>query len=104
METAVMVLKAKSDKQGIRTLAYQVAQMATVATKQNLKIVDCIVTFGGVKDVLREVKALDGRKRVDAILVYSPMQVAKTEDEYLFLIETLREDFQMVVHCIRSKN
>ena len=104
METAVIVLKAKSDKQGIRTLAYQVAQMSTVATKQNLKIVDCIVTFGGVRDVLREVRALDGRKRVDAILLYSPAQVAKTEQEFLDLVETLREDFQMMVHCVRSKN
>ena len=67
MEQSVIVLKAKTDKASLKTFAYQVAQITTQATKSNIQIVDCIVTFGGVKDVLREVKKLDGQKRFSSM-------------------------------------
>lgn len=102
METAAMAIKAKSDKAGIRTLAYQVAQITTQATKNNIKIVDCLVTFGGVKDILREVKNLDAKKRIDSILIYSPSQIAKSETEYREFVDALNKDYKIAVRCIRS--
>ena len=102
MEQSVIVLKAKTDKASLKTFAYQVAQITTQATKSNIQIVDCIVTFGGVKDVLREVKKLDGQKRFSSILIYSPSQICKNTLEYQDLVETLEKDFKVGVRCIRS--
>ena len=89
MEQAVLVLKAKTDKTGLKTLAYQVAQITTQATKSDIKIIDCIVTFGGVKDIVREVKKLDSQKEFQSILIYSPSQVCKDENDYRFLTAVL---------------
>ncbi len=61
MEKGVIALKAKSDKASLKTMAYQVSQITTRAVKANIELVDCIITFGGTKDILREVKKLDGQ-------------------------------------------
>ena len=53
MEKAVIALKVKSDKSGIRTAVYQACQLAMQAWKSNIEVIDCIVTFGGSKDILR---------------------------------------------------
>ena len=102
MEQGVIVLKAKTDKASLKTFAYQVAQLTTQATKTNIKIVDCIVTFGGAKDILREVKKLDGQKRFENILIYSPNQICKNALEYQDLVATLEKDYKVGVKCLRS--
>lgn len=102
MEQGVIVLKAKTDKASLKTFAYQVAQLTTQATKTNIKIVDCIVTFGGAKDILREVKKLDGQKRFENILIYSPNQICKNALEYQDLVATLEKDYKVGVRCLRS--
>lgn len=102
MEQGVIVLKVKTDKASLKTFAYQVAQLTTQATKTNIKIVDCIVTFGGAKDILREVKKLDGQKRFENILIYSPNQICKNALEYQDLVATLEKDFKVGVKCLRS--
>ena len=95
-------MKAKTDKASLKTFAYQVAQLTTQATKTNIKIVDCIVTFGGAKDILREVKKLDGQKRFENILIYSPNQICKNALEYQDLVATLEKDFKVGVKCLIS--
>lgn len=102
MEQAVLVLKAKTDKTGLKTLAYQVAQLTTQATKTDIKIVDCIVTFGGVKDIVREVKKLDSQKEFQSILIYSPSQVCKDENDYRYLTAVLKNEYGVRVRCYRS--
>lgn len=102
MEQGVIALKAKSDKAGIRSLAYQVTQITTQAVKSGVQIVDCITTFGGAKDVLREVRVLDSKKRFDSLLIYSPSQICKDATEYEAFVEILEKEYKVRVRYIRS--
>ena len=45
MEKAVIALKVKSDKSGIRTAVYQACQLYAQAWKSGIEVVDCIVTL-----------------------------------------------------------
>lgn len=101
-KTAVIALKAKGDKAGIKTLAYQVSQLVAATIDTDTHVIDCIITFGGVKDVLREVKKLDAQKRFDYLILYSPAQIAQNAVEYQQLIETLETDFKIEVRCLRA--
>ena len=67
MKYSVMAVKTKSDKKSIKSLAYQVSMITTKCVNPNIKILDCIVTFGGVKDILREVKRLKEYKEADIV-------------------------------------
>lgn len=102
MEQGVIALKGKGDKASMKTLAYQVSQITTKAIKTNIQIIDCIVTFGGAKDILREVKTLDAKKRFDSLLIYSPSQICKDPQEFQQLVATLEKDYQVGVRCVRS--
>ena len=104
MENAVMVLKAKSDKASLRTMAYQVAQITTKCVELDVKIIDCIVTFGGVKDVLRELKKLDAGKRFDSVIIYSPSQICKDDAEYQAFVDEVQTTLKAGVRYIRSPN
>lgn len=102
MECAVIALKAKGDKNGIKAVAYQVAQLTTRAVKCGIQIVECVVTFGGVKDILREIRGLDSQKRFNTLLIYSPNQFCKDETEFRAFVEILEKDFKVQVRYIRS--
>lgn len=102
MEKGVIALKTKSDKASLKTMAYQVSQITTRAVKANIELVDCIITFGGTKDILREVKKLDGQKRFDSLLIYSPSQICKDQVEYLALQEILEKDFKIQIRYVRN--
>lgn len=102
MECAVIALKAKNDKSGIRAVAYQVTQLTTQAVKSGVQIVDCIVTFGGVKDILREIRVLDSKKRFDSLLIYSPSQICKDAVEFQAFVEILEKDYRVKVRYIRN--
>ena len=104
LEQTVMVLKAKSDKASLKAMAYQIAQIATECTKHNVRIVDCIVTFGGPKDIIRELKKIDAQKRFDSIIVYSPTQICKNANEYGAFVNEVQTNFQAGVRCIRTPN
>lgn len=102
MKTAVVALKAKGDKASIRTAIYQSMQIATKCTREDIKIIDGIVTFGGTKDILRELKTIDARKRFDYVIVFSPAQVAKTEQEFEDFVNTVEVAFKCEVHWLRT--
>ena len=102
VENGVLVLKAKTDKKGVKTLSYQVAQIATQATKTNIKIIDCVVTFGGAKDILREVGNLDCLKEFQSILIYSPSQICKDKEEFKNLVDVLNNKYGVMVRFYRS--
>lgn len=102
LKTGVMAFKVKSDKESIRTLAYQTSQITTQCVKQNIKIIDCVITFGGVKDVLREVKKIDSKKRFDYLLVYSPNQIAGNKEDFMALTNILKDEFQVDVLILRQ--
>lgn len=102
MECGVIALKAKTDKAGLRTMAYQVAQITTQAVKNDIKLIECIITFGGVKDILREIKAMDSKKRFEYLLIYSPSQICKDLLEYRAFVEILEREYKIQVKYIRS--
>ena len=102
MEKAVIALKVKSDKSGIRTAVYQACQLYAQAWKSGIEVVDCIVTFAGARDILRKVKALDAKSRFDTLLIYSPSQVCKEKQEFVELENILTDSYQIQVKYLRS--
>ena len=97
MKYAVMAVKTKSDKKSIKSLAYQVSMITTKCVNPNIKILDCIVTFGGVKDILREVKRLKEYKDFQYLLIYSPKHIADNEEEYLLFVDKLKKVYDIEV-------
>ena len=102
MECGVIALKAKGDKAGLRSLAYQVSQITTQAVKSGVQIIDCVITFGGVKDILRELRVLDSKKRFDSLILYSPSQICKDATEFEAFVEILEKEYKVRVRYIRS--
>lgn len=102
MEKAVIALKVKSDKSGIRTAVYQACQLCMQAWRSGIEVVDCVITFGGARDILREVKALDAKSRFDTLLIYSPSQVCKEKQEFVELENILADNYQIQVRYLRS--
>ncbi len=100
--TGVLAMKVKSDKESLRTLAYQVAQITTQCVKDDIKIIDCILTFGGTKDFIREITKLDTKKHFDFILIYSPQQIAKNNVEYQAFKQVLKEEFDVEIRTLRN--
>ena len=62
VERGMMVFKVKTDKESIKTLVYQTCMLTTQCTKDNIKIIDCVITFGGGKSVIAEIKRVKARK------------------------------------------
>lgn len=102
MEKAVIALKVKSDKSGIRTAVYQACQLYAQAWKSGIEVVDCIVTFGGARDIIREVKVIDAKARFDTLLIYSPSQVCKEKQEFIELESILADNYQIQIRYLRS--
>jgi hypothetical protein len=98
----VMCFKAKTDKDGLKTFAYQVAQVTTECVHRNIKLVDCIVTFGGEKDIIREVKKIDAKRKFDYLIVYSRTQIGFSETEMLAFMDYISNNFDITVVCLRS--
>ena len=88
----VMAFKVRNTKEDIRTLAYQVSQITTDCVHQDIKITDCIITFGGVKDIMREVKKLKERKEFDYLLIYSPTQFTSVHADFLSFANALKAE------------
>ena len=102
MEKAVIALKVRNDKAGIKTAIYQACQLCAQALKNDIQVVECIVTFGGAKDILREVKALDAKGRFDTLLIYSPSQICKSGVEYIEFENFMAECFKIQIRYLHS--
>lgn len=102
MKTGVIAIKVNRDKDGIKTALAQAAQLATTCVKTDIKIVDCIPTFIGAADIIKEVKKIDRKRRFDYLLIYSPNQIAKSPQEYKEFVSALKHDFQIEVQYLRS--
>lgn len=87
----VIVFKAARDKATQNTLVYQVAQVTTKCVDDDLRIVDSIVTHGGLKDVKREALAILDRKKYNVIFFYAPAKIAKTIDEFKEFIDDMHK-------------
>lgn len=100
----VLAVKASTDKAGLEAMAYQIAQLTTLCVDHDAEVIDVIVTFGSTKDLVREVKRLDAKKRFDLLLVYSPSQIARTKLEYDTFAHELLTNFKIKVGYLRSPN
>ena len=93
----VIVFKAAKDKATQNTLVYQVAQVTTKCVEDDLKIVDSIVTHGGLKDVKREALAIYDRKKFSFLYFYAPSKIAKSAEEFkAFMEEMQKHDIQVL--------
>lgn len=99
---AITASKAKSDKESIKTMSYQIAQITTRCVEHNIKIIDCLITFGGTKDILREVKKLDNKVHFDYLIIYSPKQISQSAEEYNAFVETMKTEFKVEVVPYRT--
>ena len=97
MKYAIMAVKTKADKQSIKSLAYQVAKITTKCVNPNIKLVDCIVTFGGTKDIIREVRHLIPIKDFQYLLIYSPKHITQNEDDYNWFVSCLKQNYHVEV-------
>lgn len=93
LKTGVMAFRVQANKDSIKALTFQVAKITTDCVYQKIEIIDSIVTFGKVRDLLREVEKLHNLKDFDYLLVYSPYQLADSKEEFLLLSNTLMAEY-----------
>ncbi len=87
----VIAFKAARDKGGQNTLIYQVAQVTTYCVHENYKIVDSVCTHGGLREIKREALNILAKKEFKVLILYSPMQIAETVDEFKTFIAEMDE-------------
>ena len=91
VERGMMVFKVKTDKESIKTLVYQTCMLTTQCTKDNIKIIDCVITFGGGKSVIAEIKRVKARKDFQSVLLFSPKAVASSSIEYRTFLAAMND-------------
>lgn len=98
----VVALKTKSDKASLITFAYQLSTLVTKCVHSDFAVSDFVVTFGGTKDVLRELKKIDAKKRFEYVIVYSPKQIAQSAEEFDDFIAQVKSLYKSDVLWLRS--
>lgn len=89
--SAVIVVKpASTAKADIETMSKQVAQITTVCVPKGIVVEDIIVTFQGMKDVTKRIKAILEHKAIRVVLLYQPRQIATCQQEYVEFVEEMK--------------
>jgi hypothetical protein len=95
---AVIVVKpASTAKADIEISCRQVAQITTTCVGKNVYVEDIIVTFQGVKDIIKRVKSLTEHKDIQVLLVYNAKQIASSEKEYMEFITDMVDFYGLKV-------
>ncbi len=102
MKTAVMILKVGHDKASMEVLAYQVSQITVYCIRNNLKLIGCVITFQGAKDLIRGITVQDRKQRFDVIVSYSPHQLFKSKEDYVAFTEHVSSNFKCEVVYLRE--
>jgi hypothetical protein len=98
----VIVVKPLSTaKADIEIALKQVAQITTKCVKNNIEVIDIIVTFGSSKDISKRVKALVEQKEIHLLLFYTAKQAAETENEFTAFVSDMRDWYGLKVVCYR---
>lgn len=97
MPKALIVLKSTNNRQASEDCAWQCAQLTEFCIQSKVKPIGCVVSHAGINDMIKRVKSADRTKRFDYVVIYSPTQIAKSEQEYEDFVTTLNEDFQVKV-------
>lgn len=101
LKTGVMAFKVRTDKESLKVLAYQVSQITTECVHRNIKLVDCIITFGSSKDIIREVKKIDTKRKFDYLIIYSRNQIGFSETEMLDFMKAM-DEYEVRVVALRT--
>lgn len=102
MSSAVLAVRAKAEKASIYALVHQVVGMTGLCINNNAKIVDCAFVFSGTKELIKELKKIDARKRFDYVVIYSPAQIAESKEEFTSFVDTVEQQFKCRVTWLRS--
>lgn len=98
----VIVVKPSSTaKADIEIALKQVAQITTRCCKNNIEVIDIVVTFGSSKDISKRVKALIEQKEIQLLLLYTAKHAAKSEQEYKEFVADMRDWYGLKVVCYR---
>lgn len=91
LERTALVFHLKTDKESIKTLVFQTAAITTQCTKDDIKIVDCILTFGGVRTVIADVKTLKMRKNIDSVTLFNRQCIAVNDRDFGIFLQAMKE-------------
>lgn len=102
MEKAVIALKVKNDKAGIKICVKQACQLFLSAYKAGIEVADVIITFGGAKDILREIRSIDAISEVNTLILYSPSQICSTSDEFKAFTDAVYNTYKITIRTYRT--
>lgn len=101
MSTAVAVIKIRNDKATIKSGFYQSMQIATMCNETHVKIIDCVPVYSE-KSIMKELRTIDARKRFDYVIIFSPVQVAKSKQEFEDFVNEVETTFTCKVVWLRT--
>ena len=102
MGSAVIVLKTSTDKASLEDLVWQTSQLTTFCLQHKVEPIDCVVTFRGSDDILKQLKRVDRKKRFEYVIIYSPHQICKGRVEYNTFVSACREIYKAEVKYLRA--
>lgn len=97
MKKAVIALKAGKTKAEQKELAYQAGRLSTVCTAKDVQIIDCILTYAGLRDIQKSALKIKEKNEFDYLVFYSGKDFTDDRDKWLLFIEELKKDGIVVV-------
>jgi len=94
---AIVVKPLSTSKSDLEVLAKQVAQITTKCCRNNILVVDIIVTTSNLKDVTKRVASLTEHSEVKYLFFYSAKTIAKNEKEFLDFVEEMSNFYNIDV-------
>ena len=101
IERGVVVVRARNDKEGIRSQIYQTMAITTQCAHNDIEIIDAVVTTSGGRAVIADIKHLKERKDFSTVLLFDYKQVARSEAEYEKFMAAMRE-LKLNVRVLRT--
>lgn len=99
---AVIVVKPLSTaKADLEVMAKQIANITTKCCRNNVEVVDIIVTLSGIKDIKKRIKALVEHREIQYLMVYSAKSIATNEKEFKEFVSDMQSWYGIEVKTIR---
>ena len=102
---AVLVIKGKADKPGLRKAVIQAATMGKYCNSFDITgFIVVASSSNATKDICKQVKKLraENRSPFDYLLIYTPKEVAKTEQEFATFCWQMEKECQCVVKWLKN--
>lgn len=102
---AVLVIKGKADKPGLRKAVIQAATMGKYCNSFDITgFIVVTSSSNATKDICKQVKKLRAENRIpfDYLLIYTPKEVAKTEQEFATFCWQMEKECQCVVKWLKN--